>query len=340
MNQIKSQIKALTYVLPSKKVSNDDLQKTFDNQIVPGDFERLGIKNRFIIDKDVKASDLAFDAAVKLISENKIDKNEIDALIYCSAHHDYITPQTSCVLHGRLGLGENVATFDLTHGCSGYVYGLFLAKSLIEGSGMKKILFLTGSTLSQYLHPKDKASLMVFGDGGSATLICAEEKGDSAIGNFIMRTDGKGMEKIIIRDGGDRNHITERSHIEKTDSYNNVYSDSTFFMDGISVFLFTLKKVPSLIEDTLKKNDLTKDDIDLYILHQANIFINEQIRKKLRISPERFFHYVENCGNTVHSTIPIALLEAIKAGKAKKGNKILLAGFGVGLSWGATVITL
>ncbi len=338
--QTNSYIKHLNYILPSKKVSNDDLQKAFKNEIAPGDFEKLGIKNRFVIDGNVKASDLAFDAAIKLISENKIDKSEIDALIYCSAHHDYITPQTSCVLHGRLGLEENVATFDLTHGCSGYVYGLFLAKSLIESSGMKNILFLTGSTLSQYLHPKDKASLMVFGDGASATLICADEKTNSSIGNFVMRTDGKGIEKIIIRDGGDRNHIGKNSHIEKTDAYGNVYSDATFFMDGISVFLFTLKKVPPLIEDTLAKNNLTKDNIDLYILHQANIFINEQIRKKLKIAPEKFFHFVENCGNTVHATIPIALSEAIKAGKAKKGDKILLAGFGVGLSWGATVITL
>ncbi len=338
----KAYINHLTYYLPEKVMDNAELMKDFEGLLNEGDFEKVGIKKRYIVDEGTTGSDLAFNAAERLFEETHFDRNQIDALIYCSVHQDHVTPATSCILHGRLNLNEDVATYDITHGCSGYIYGLSLAKSLIESLGMKNILFLTGSALTKYIHKKDKASRMVFGDGASATIISAsntpnETKG---IGQFILRTDGKGADKIIIKDGGERNKITPASLIEKTDEYNNTHTDASFYMNGTGILLFTLKKVPDLIEDTLKKNELTKNDIDLYILHQANVFIIEQVRKKMKIEAEKFFYSIENCGNTVNSTVAIALCEAIKAGKAKKGDKILIAGFGVGLSWGATVISL
>ena len=335
----KAFIKSLAYYLPEETLGNDELQASFNSQIKKEDFDRLGISHRTIAGKGITASEMAFQAALRLFSENKIDKSQIDALVYCSLHADYITPPTSCILHQKLGLRENAATYDLHHGCSGYIYGLSIAKALIEGLKMKTVLFLTGSTLTKYLNKKDKASRMVFGDGASATLISSGDQ-KSHIGNFIYGTDGNDASKIMIKDGGEKYPLSESSFIEKKDEYENIYSDANFYMDGVSVFLFTMEKVPPLIEETLGKNNLQQNEIDLYILHQANNFVNEQIRKKMGIAPEKFFYYVENCGNTVQSTIPIALHEAIRTGKAKKGDKILLAGFGVGLSWAATVVTL
>lgn len=332
-------VKAIEYYLPEKTLSNEDLQNVFSHSIPEEDFIKLGIKQRHIRNENQTAIDLAYEAAEKLFQSGAVQRNEIDALIYCSGHNDYITPPNSCVLHGRLSLSENVATYDLTHGCSGYIYGLNLAKAIILAYGYKNVLFLTGSILSIHLHPKDKASRMVFGDAGTATLI-GHKEGNHSIGDFIMRTDGKGFDKIIIKDGMNRFPINPESFIERTDEYGNTISDASFAMDGVAVLLFTLKKVPALIYDTLHKNNLSIEEIDLFILHQANIFINEQVRKKMKIPEEKFHYCVENTGNTVHGTIPIALLDAISKGKVNAGNKILIAGFGVGLSWGATVITL
>jgi 3-oxoacyl-[acyl-carrier-protein] synthase-3 len=334
----KAFIKSIAWFVPEKKLGNDDIQKEFGGQIQEEDFSRLGIKHRGIANENTLPSDLAFEAAQKLVSENNINLGTIEALVYCSVHTDYITPATSSLLHQKLGLPEHCATYDIRHGCSGYVYGLSMAKAFIEGLGMSNILLLTSSALSRYIHKKDKASVMVFGDGASATHISS--RSEPGIGNFIFGTDGSGASTIIIKDGSDRYPLNTGSQVEKQDEYGNVYTDANFFMDGVKVFLFTLEVVPELIENTLKKNGLKVDDIDLFILHQANNFVNEQIRKKLNLAPGKFFYCVEECGNTVQASIPIALREATREKKAKKGDRILLAGFGVGLSWAATVITL
>ncbi|MGZ4158888.1 MAG: 3-oxoacyl-ACP synthase III family protein, partial [Bacteroidia bacterium] len=213
------------------------------------------------------------------------------------------------------------------------------AKGLIDGCGCKNVLLLTSSTLTKTFHPKDKNSRYIFGDGAAATLI-SSSSGDKDIKPFIFGTDGKRGDRIIIKDGGARNPITKKSTIDFEDEYGNITNDAHFYMNGTSIFNFGLKTVPKVVEELLEKANLKLDDIDLFLFHQTNNFMNEMIRKKIGIPENKFIVHIENCGNTVSSSIPIALCEAIKNGKTRKGDRILVVGFGVGLSWAATIIEL
>ena len=331
-------IQAISFYVPEKVETNEDLQQQFGGKISEIVLKKVGVKKRHIATVGEPGSLLALKAAEKLFEEHSIRPEEIDALIYCSPHHDYITPSTSGVLQYKLGLSKTIATYDLTFACSGYIYSLSLARSIIEALGFKRVLVLTSNIISKYINPKDQASRVIFGDAGSATLIVAEENIDKGIKDFVFGTDGSGFEKIIIRHGADFKSVDEDSLKEKNDEYGNVYSDANFYMDGPAILTFTMKTIPQLIEDTLKKNQLTKDDIDLFVLHQANDFMNEQVRKIAGIEKEKFYSHIENYGNTVQATIPIALKAAMAEGKIKSGSKVFVAGFGTGLSWCATVI--
>jgi 3-oxoacyl-[acyl-carrier-protein] synthase-3 len=224
---------------------------------------------------------------------------------------------------------------DIVNGCSSYVYCLGIASGIIDTMGARNVLLLNSSTLTRFIHPKDKANRFLFGDAAAATLITRSE--ESMIGPYVYGTDGKSYEKIIIRDGFARFPLTESSMLDRTDSYGNVTNDASFEMDGTAIFLFSNRTVPPMIEELLSKAKLVKEDIDLFIFHQPNVFLNEHLRKKMGIAPDRFFHCMENFGNTVQSTIPIAIREAQLAGKLKPGMRVLFAGFGTGLSWSATI---
>lgn len=313
------------------------LAAEFDNAISPVIFEKTGVDVRHVVEPDTACSSLAFKAAEKLFAEHKIDRNTIDALVYCCGHPDYITPPTSCVLQYQLGLKNSLATYDLIFGCSGYTYSLSLVKSIMATLGFKNVLLLTATVLTKYIHPKDRASRILFGDAASATLITESEE-EKGIGSFVFGTDGGGAEQIIIKHGGDLHRVTDKSLEEKTDEYGNVYSDAHYYMNSQEVLLFTLKRIPTLINETLEKNKLTRNDIDLFVLHQANAFMNEQVRKLAGIEKEKFYLHMSNTGNTVQATIPIALKAAMDEGRIKPGSKVFVAGFGVGLSWSATVI--
>lgn len=336
---MKAGIKAISYYLPEQKFRNEDFFRLFPDSEHNANLEKLGIKERRIVEKTVTASDLALKSAFQLFDENSIDKNEIDFILFCAQEFDYYTPTTACLIQNRLGIPTQCGALDFNLGCSGFVYGLSLAKGLIEASDCQNVLLLTASTLSKTFHPKDKSSRYIFGDGAAATLVSGERE-SNCIGPFIFGTDGKRADKIMIKDGGARNPITEASTIDFTDDFGNTTNDASFFMNGSSIFNFGLKTVPRMIEELLEKSHLQLDSIDLFIFHQTNDFMNETIRKKCKIPQEKFLTYIETCGNTVSSTIPIVLYEAIKSGKAYKGQTILLAAFGTGLSWAATVIRL
>ncbi len=319
--------------------SNFDLAAQFPNRIDSELINKLGIRSKHIIDPNVKGSELAASAAKVLFAETGIDKEEIDALIYCSVHHDYITPATSCVLQHELRLRRGIMAFDLTHGCSGYLYGLALARSIIDSLGVKNVLFLTASALTKYIDTTNVGLRAIFGDAGSATIVSAQKGAGGRVGDFVLGTDGAGFQKLIIRDGLEAHPLSHTSNAERRDQFGNIHTDAGMFMDGQSVFMFVLKHVPQIIDDTLAKNGLKRDDIDLYILHQANEFTLEALRKKMGIETGRFFYSMAETGNTVQATVPIALKEAMAKGKIEAGSKVLLAGFGTGLSWGATVIS-
>jgi 3-oxoacyl-[acyl-carrier-protein] synthase-3 len=235
-----------------------------------------------------------------------------------------------------LGLNTNIGAFDMNLGCSGFVYGLGLAKGLIASGQAKNILFITSETYTKFLHPQDKSNKTIFGDAAAATLISLEGFGE--ILNFEYGTDGKGANNLIVKNGGLRNF--KKTSIETIDEYNNTISDDYLYMNGPEIFAFTLSAVPALITNTLFKNNLKQEKIDLFILHQANQYILEHLRKKIKIDKEKFFVFMENCGNTVSSTIPIAVFEAQKQAKILKNQHILLAGFGVGYSWAGTVLKI
>lgn len=333
-------ISEISYYLPEQVERNIDLEAQFPEKVNADLIEKLGVYERHIIPKELKASHIARLAAERLFEETGFDRSKIDALIYCSEHHDYVTPPTSCVLHGELGLSKHAGTFDMTHGCSGYLYGLAMAKGLIIGAGMENVLFLTASATTKYIDPANLSLRLLFGDAGTATLISrsgANKYGD--IGEFVLGTDGGHYRRIIIQAGREAVPLTDASFEEKTDQFGNVYTDKGLYMDGQGILLFILKRVPVLIEETLTKNGLRLEDIDLFVLHQANYFALEYVRKKLKLEEGRFFYNMDKLGNTVQATVPIGLRQAMEKGLLKQGSKVLIAGFGTGLSWGATVLT-
>ena len=332
-------IQAISYHLPAKTYTNDDFFDSFPDSINnKQNLLKLGIKNRHIVSEGETASDLAVKAAVKMFTEHSINKADIDFLLFCAQEFDHYTPTTACIIQDKLGLKNECGALDFNLGCSGFVYGLGVAKGLIESLGCKNVLLLTSSTLTKTFHPHDKSSRFLFGDGAAATLVSSHNQPN--IGDFIFGTDGSKSDKIIVKDGGARNKLNESSFEDFTDEYGNVTNNACFYMNGTSIFNFGLKTVPTLVKDTLNKNKYSINDIDLFIFHQANLFLIETIGKKIGIPNEKIFNFMESIGNTVSSTIPIALAEAKKINKVKSGDKVLICGFGTGLSWGATIIEI
>lgn len=331
-----ARIAAISYYLPERVMTNEEYFARFPAARGTA-LEKVGVEERHIARKDELASDLAFEAAEKLFAEHGIDRGTIDFLVLCINEPDYYTPTTACVLQERLKLERRCGAFDYNLGCSGYVYGLGIAKGMIESMGAKNVLFLTTSVLTHTFHERDRSSWFIFGDGAAATLVTAGD-GESDIGPFSYGTDGKGHEKIIVRDGYSKNPIGEHSYDDIVDEYGNVTSRANFYMDGTGVLLFTLKTVPAMVADTIAKAGLKQEDIDLFVFHQANVYLNETIRKKMGVPEEKFVHCMAQTGNTVASTIPIALYEARRQGRLKAGMRVLLAGFGTGLSWAACIV--
>jgi 3-oxoacyl-[acyl-carrier-protein] synthase-3 len=323
-------IKAIAYYLPEKVVTNEQLVEEFPEWSVEKIAKKVGINERHIAAEDETAGDMAFKAAEKLIVENGIDKSTIDFVLLCTQSPDYFLPSTSCIIQHKLGLSTKCGAFDFNLGCSGYEYGLAIAKSLIVSGMAKNVLLLTAETYNKHIHPKDKGNRTIFGDGASASLISKE--GFARIGEFVLGTDGSGYDRLIHKTGAMRYY--ERLNDFHEDE--NPLSSDHLFMDGKAIFDFTSDVVPPMIEETLQKNNLTSDDVDLYVFHQANKYMINYLRKLMEIDKNKFYVYMETVGNTVSSTIPIALCEAQKEDKLH-GN-VVLAGFGVGLSYGAVVL--
>jgi 3-oxoacyl-[acyl-carrier-protein] synthase-3 len=330
---MKAYIKAIDYYLPEKVVTNDDLVQEFPEWSVDKIAIKVGVNRRHVVSENETAMDLAINAAKNIFTQG-IDKSSIDYILFCTQSPDYFLPTSACIIQDKLGLSKNIGALDFNQGCSGYVYGLSLAKGLLSSNIATNILLLTGETYSKHLHSKDKGNRTIFGDAASATVITGE--GFAEIGEFCFGTDGSGAEELILRNGAARN--PEKTGIIKFDENNIPVSSDYIYMNGSEIFSFALAEVPSLVENTLVKNDIKKEDIDLFIFHQANKYMLDFLRKKIKIDNEKFYIYLSEVGNTVSSTIPIALYEALKIGKFRKGMKTLLAGFGVGLSWSGCIL--
>lgn len=327
---MKAFIKNISYYLPEKILSNELIHEEFPEWDIHKISSKTGIKFRHISAVDEFTSDMAFEAASKLFSEHNIDKSKIDFLLLCTQSPDYFLPTTACILQDKLGLKTTVGALDFNLGCSGYVYGLSLAKGLIAGGMAKNVLLITSETYSKFIHPKDKSNKTIFGDAAAATLISSDD-GFFEIGDFIFGTDGSGAGNLIVKNGGIRNKVQD--NVDVIDEYGNVRNDNNLYMNGSEIFNFTSESVPNLTKEILDKTSLTIETVDLFIFHQANKYMLNHLRKKIGIPDDKFFIAMEHCGNTVSSTIPIAMSEALTTNRFESCKNIILSGFGVGYSW-------
>jgi len=330
----KAFIKQVTYCLPDHVVSNEAIVEEFPEWSVEKIIDKVGVKQRHVSADGETAADLAEKVANKLFDEGQIDRNTIDFVILCTQSPDYFMPSTSCILQDRLGLRKDIGAFDINLGCSGYVYGLAVAKGLIAGGIAENVLLLTSETYNKYLHPRDKGNRTIFGDAATATIVSTD--GFAEIGDFELGTDGKGAENLIVKSGASR--MPERQNDLVFDKNGNPVSSDHLYMNGAQIFVFTQRVVPKVIEAVLAKGQLKQDDIDLFVLHQANRYMLDFLRKKMDIPEDRFYIFIENVGNTVSNTIPICLVEAQNENRLK-GN-VLLCGYGVGYSWGAALLKM
>ena len=330
---VSARITAVATHVPGTVLTNDELAAAFPSWTAAKILEKTGILERRIAAADETAGDLAAGAAAALFDRMPGVRDRIDFLIFCSQAPDYVLPTTACLLQDRLGLGTRVGALDINLGCSGFVYGLSLACGLIAGGMAKSVLLLTADTYSKYINAGDKSVRTLFGDGAAATLIESDPTGDGAIGPFVFGTDGSGAEDLIVRTGGFRTPRTADTGVARDDGAGNLRADDDLFMHGGNVMNFSLREVPRAVGELLTRSGTTLADHDAVIFHQANKFMIDALQRKLGLPADKVLRRYERVGNTVSSTIPFVLEEALAQGLCSQGRSMLLVGFGVGLSW-------
>ncbi|MBR6123904.1 ketoacyl-ACP synthase III [Candidatus Saccharibacteria bacterium] len=327
-------IKAISYYLPEHVLTNEELVKEFPEWSVEKVAAKVGVNSRHLSSNSETAGDLAEKAARKLFEEYSIDPKSIDFVLLCTQSSDYALPSTACILQHKLGIPKTAGAFDYNLGCSGCIYGIAIAKGLVAANIAKNILLLTAETYTKYLHPQDKSNRSIFGDGAAACLISTE--GFAEIGEFDLGTDGGGAESLILKTGAARE--PKPNGKESVDEEGHVRRDDYLYMNGSDVFNFTLDIVPPMMQNVLYRNKLAQDAVDYFVFHQANKFMLSTIRKVCGLPKDKFYINLENTGNTVSSTILIGLKNSLNYGTIKTGMKVMIAGFGVGLSWGGTIL--
>jgi 3-oxoacyl-[acyl-carrier-protein] synthase-3 len=328
-------IRAIATHLPEQRLTNEQLAGEYQDWNVAKIFEKTGIAVRGLASVGECASDLGVAAARKLFASGVCAPDEIDFLLFCTQSPDHFLPASCCRMQTELGLRTSCGALDFNQGCSGYVYGLSLAKGLIESHTARNVLLITAETYSKFIHPQDRSVRTIFSDGAAATLVAATPDDRPRIGPFVLGTDGRGAGELCVPAGGCRQPRSADTAVERTDTSGNVRSDDHLYMNGSEIFTFTIRAIPSLIPRLLEAAELNADDVDLYVFHQANRFMLEHLRKKTGIAPEKFCINLESYGNTVSSTIPMALETALAQQQIGSGDRVMLVGFGVGYSWGA-----
>lgn len=329
-------IAAIEYYLPQRAISTCELSAEFPEWSVEKIDVKTGIRDRHVAGAEECASDLAVAAARKLFDSGACAPADIDYILLCTQSPDYFLPTTACLVQERLGLPTACGALDFNLGCSGFIYGLGLAEGLIATGQAQQVLLLTAETYSKFLHPRDRSVRTIFGDAAAATLLSAVT--EPLLGPFVYGTDGKGAMNLIVPSGGMRRPRTPETALEAEDESGNVRSADNLFMDGAEIFNFTLETVPKSVNALLEKAELSLDAIDLFVFHQANRYMLEHLRKRMKIPAEKFQISMAHCGNTVSSTIPIAIKDALAENRLKEGSLVMLVGFGVGYSWGATLL--
>lgn len=329
---MKAFIRAIEYYLPEIILDNISLSQQFPEWPAEKILNKTGIEERRVSAMGELSSDLGVVAAQKLFDSGVAQPADVDYILLCTQSPDYFLPTTACLLQDRLGIPTSAGALDFNLGCSGFVYGLGLAKGLIETGQASNVLLITAETYSKFINHSDKGNRTLFGDAAAATLISGVDELQPSmrsdyLGPFSWGTDGSGANNLIVKKGGLRYPLL--SHSDEVPE---------LYMHGSEIFAFTLRVVPQIIHDLLEKAAVDISDIDLFVFHQANRYMLDHLRKKLEIPQEKFSIRMRSCGNTVSSTIPIALKDQLVDGLLKDNQRIMVVGFGVGYSWGAGLV--
>lgn len=329
-------VTAMSAAVPKRVINNYEYTEYFSKEEVKEVVDKVGVFERRFVDENTCSSDLCYAAAEKLIEDNKINKEEIDLLIFISQTPDYRMPATSILLQHRLGLSNSCIAFDVNLGCSAFLYGLSIAFSMVQNGNIRKALVLDGETRSKVYSPKDRRSAFIFGDGGVAALIEKDVKfGESY---FSLNSDGSRADLIMIKGGGYRNMSSIETLKEKVvDEYGNIRSDEQGYMNGADVFNFVIREIPRDIKKVLDFANKTTEDLDFIVFHQANSFINTYIAKKMKLNMSKIPSTIEKYGNTSSVSVPLTIVSELRD-KLKGNKELLLSAFGVGMTWASAVV--
>ena len=329
-------ISAIAACVPQKVERNADLGYFMSEEEIHKAIHNIGIEERRIAETDVCSSDLCYQAAEQLFKDNQIERSSIDVLIFVSQTSDYHQPATAPMLQHRLGLTKDALCFDINLACSGYVYGLCTAYTYANMPSINRVLLLVGETMSKIVSRKDKVNTPLFGDAGTATLI---EKGEFGESIFNMHSDGSGAEVMMIPHGGFRQPCSMDSFVEETDNNGDIRTKLQFRMDGMAVFNFGISEEPRDVKNLVTKAGLAMDEIDLLIYHQANKFMTDFFTKWLKFDKTKTPYSIQKFGNTSSASIPLTIVTELK-NKYPQREKVILSGFGAGLSWGSVLLDL
>lgn len=317
------------YIYDTKRLnelmSEDDVEKLV---------KTIGIKEKRFAAENVTSSDLCFKAAQRLIEDNNIDTSTIDMLLFLSLTPDYVTPPTSCVLQHRLGLPETCGALDMSMACSGFIYALSTAFSFASNASVNRVLVCVGETMSKIMNTKDKVNFPLYGDAGIACLV---EKGDFGEATFLLSSDGSGEHSVIVPARGFRNRLTNQSLVDREYENGNIRKEIDITMDGLDTFNHAVKVIPQQVKMLMRETNITADDVDYLVAHQANKFMIDFIIKRLKFDPNKAPFCIQKYGNTSCASVPLTIVSEL-VGKMNGKKRLLLTSIGAGWSFASAYL--
>jgi 3-oxoacyl-[acyl-carrier-protein] synthase-3 len=323
-----ARIVGIVSCVPPRVIENSFYEEQFGDGVAEVT-KMTGVLRRHRAEEDVTTSDLCEAAASRLLEKLGWERDSVDGLIFVTQSPDYRLPATACAVHGRMGLRTGAIAFDVNLGCSGYPYGLWLAMMGIQTGAMRRVLLAVGDTSGKTIDESDRATAMLFGDCGTVTAIELAEEGD-AVSHFILGSDGKGADNLIVPNGAFR--------VRKAEGRFEGRNLDKLYMDGGEIFTFTLKSVPPLINETIESSGVPREEYDAFLLHQANTFMINHIAKKAKLPKEKVPINMDRYGNTSSATIPLLMTTDLAEQLATKKMRLGMFGFGVGYSWASASI--